>query len=47
MEDLSGQIFGRLTIDPKYIAQRIDKYGWSVEDAIATPVLPNGVRRGR
>lgn len=34
-------------IDPKYIAQRIDKYGWSVEDAITTPVLPNGVRRGR
>jgi len=38
-----GEIFG---INPGYIINRIDRYGWSVEDAIATPVLPIGTRYG-
>lgn len=38
-----GEAFG---INPRYIINRIDRYGWSVEDAITTPVLPIGAKHG-
>lgn len=38
-----GEIYG---INSKNITQRIDKYGWSVADAITTPVLRGGIKHG-
>lgn len=38
-----GEIY---KICPQYIIQRIDRYGWSVEDAITTPVLHKGAKYG-